>query len=149
MMVGVLVAGTRSPTAKQPLSRKLFALEILLVPECKYLLQSITKYNWFILSLNHFASGALKVSEPRLSALLKESPIVNIIEKIHIISIIERIPHYQQPQQDHTDTLLGTAAAYQALLWENTTMLRACIASWFMCVVSHLRMLSLHMPCTL
>ena len=80
------------------------------------------------MSLNHFVRCALKVSEPRFSALLKEFPIISIIERIH--SVIERIPDYQQPQQNHTDTLLGTAAAYQALLWENTTMLRACIASW-------------------
>ena len=72
------------------------------------------------MSLNNFVRCALKVSESRLSALLKGSL---------IISIIERIPDYQQPQQNHTDTLLGTAAAYQALLWENTTMLSTCMAS--------------------
>ena len=90
MLVGVLVAGTRSPTVRRPLSRKLSVLEILLAPECKYSERSITNYNWFIMSLNHFVRCALKVSEPWLSALLKESPIISIIERIH--SVIERIP---------------------------------------------------------
>ena len=77
---------------------------------------------------NPWLSALLKGST--LSALLKGSSIFSIIERIPIISVIESIPDYQQPQQNHTDTLLRTAAAYQAILWENTTMLNTCIASW-------------------
>ena len=165
MMVGVLVAGTRSPTVRRPLSRKLSVLEILLAPECKYLQQSITNYNWFIMSLNHFVRCALKVSEPWLSALLKESPIISITERIH--SVIERIPDYQHHwrilhfQHYWKDPRLSAATAESHRYPAGNS---CCISSstlgehnnveymhsiLVMCVVSHLRMLSLHMPCTL
>ena len=79
------------------------------------------------MSLNHFVRCALKVSEPLLSALLKESPIISIMKES--TALLKGSP-LSAEQQNHTDTLLGTAAAYQALLWENTTMLSTCIASW-------------------
>ena len=116
MMVGVLVAGTRSPTVRRPLSRKLSALEILLAPECKYLQQSRTNYNWFIMSLNHFVRCALKVSEPRLSALLKESLIISIIERIPDYQHCWKDPHYQHYWKDPQFSALLKGSPLSALL---------------------------------
>ena len=82
MMVGVLVAGTRSPTVRRPLSRKLSALEIFLAPECKYSERSLCP--WITLYVliwkypnpdyQHYRKDPQRYwKDPRLSAAAAES----------------------------------------------------------------------------